>query len=346
LPQVQLSPSPTSDDAGTGSNPLLSVNDLSVTFRKSRGSIIRTQVEIRAVDRVTFEIRESEIVSLVGESGSGKTTVARSVMGLQGASQGSIRYRGAEVLGRKGSSVRDYWREVQMIYQDPFESLDPGRSVQSTISASIRNLTGERDKEAIRRKAITLLEEMELDPSEVLNKYPHQLSGGQRQRVNIARALASDPKLILADEPITMLDAAQKMNILRLLRRLQSKRRLSILLVTHDLASARVMSQRILVMYLGRLVEVGATETVMSSPHHPYVELILQSTPRLKRSSEVQAEGGQAFSSIEQSEEVTKGCAFQTRCRYSTSVCQTTEPELTEKSSDHSAACHNPLNVS
>jgi len=345
MPQVQLSPTPTSDDEGRDSIPLLSVKDLSVTFSKSRGSISRTQVKIKAADRVSFEIRESEIVSLVGESGSGKTTVARSVMGLQAASQGSIRYRGAEVLGRKGSSLRDYWREVQMIYQDPFESLDPGRSIQITLSASIRNLTGERDNETIRRKVIDLLEEMELDPSDVLNKYPHQLSGGQRQRVNIARALASNPRLILADEPITMLDAAQKMNILRLLRRLQSKRKLSILLVTHDLASARVMSQRILVMYLGRLVEVGATESVMSRPHHPYVELILQSTPRLKRNSEVQTDG-HAFSSIEQSEEVTKGCAFQPRCRYSTSVCQTVEPELTEKSSGHSAACHNPLNVS
>ena len=343
MSQVQLSLTPTSDDETRA--PLLRVRDLSVTFRKSRGSISRTHVTIKAVDRVSFDIGESEIVSLVGESGSGKTTVARCVMGLQVASKGSITYRGAEVSGRKGRSLRDYWREVQMIYQDPFESLDPGKSVQNAISTSIRNLTGERGEEAIRRKVITLLEEMELDPSDVLNKYPHQLSGGQRQRVNIARALASDPNLILADEPITMLDAAQKMNILRLLRRLQSRRKLSILLVTHDLASAKVMSQRTLVMYLGRLVEVGGTEVVMSRPHHPYVELILQSTPRLKHSSEVQA-GGQVLSSIEQSEDVTTGCAFQPRCKYSTSVCKEVEPELTEKSSGHSAACHNPLNTS
>jgi peptide/nickel transport system ATP-binding protein len=168
-----------------------------------------------------------------------------------------------------------------MIYQDPFESLDPGQTVFSTLSAPLRNLVGLRDSGEIRRRVSDLLLEMDLVPDEVMHRFPHELSGGQRQRVNIARALAAGPKLLIADEPITMLDAAQRLKILALLKRLQKKRNLSILLITHDLASAKVMSERTLVMYLGKIVESGPTREIMNRPNHPYVELILESTPRL-----------------------------------------------------------------
>jgi len=337
--QVQL------DSAKDLALPLLKVSNLSVSFRKSRKLFGNREdsYEIKAVDRVSFNIFESEIVSLVGESGSGKTTVARCILGLVPATSGSINFRGEEVTRLKGSSLHNYWKSVQMIYQDPFESLDPGQSVYSIVSAPIRNLTGESRPEVIKTRVSEILSELDLDPDEVIWKYPHQLSGGQRQRVNIGRALAANPSLLIADEPITMLDAAQRLTILALLRRLQRNRKLSILLITHDLASAKVMSQRTLVMYLGKLVEYGPTRELMARPHHPYVELILESTPRLVKTS-----GPKSFdqlSWIEQSEKVRRGCVYQPRCKYATEICKSVEPELVERSKGNFAACHNPLNV-
>jgi peptide/nickel transport system ATP-binding protein len=324
---------------------LLEVSDLSVSFKKTRkilgGS---TSYEIKAVDRVSFKIFESEIVSLVGESGSGKTTVARCVMGLVPTKSGSINFKGKEIIGLKGTSLHEYWKSVQMIYQDPFESLDPGQDVYSTISAPIKFLTGENRPEVIKASVVEILKELDLEPDEVIWKYPHQLSGGQRQRVNIGRALAANPSLLVADEPITMLDAAQRLNILALLKKLQKNRKLSILLITHDLASAKVMSQRTLVMYLGKLVEIGPTQDIMTKPHHPYVELILESTPRLAKSDKV--EPSKQLSWIEQSEKVRVGCVFRPRCNYATEICSTVEPGLVERSKGDFAACHNPRNAS
>ncbi|HXQ92800.1 MAG TPA: ABC transporter ATP-binding protein [Nitrososphaerales archaeon] len=339
MSQVQL------DEEKNRGVPLIRISDLSVTFRKSWNILRNREVnyEIKAVDRVSFDIFESEIVSLVGESGSGKTTVARCLLGLVPVTGGSIKFKDVEVTNLKGGSLHNYWTSVQMIYQDPFESLDPGQTVHSIISAPIRNLTGERNPEVVQSRVVELLQEMDMEPEEVMWKYPHQLSGGQRQRVNIARALAANPSLLIADEPITMLDAAQRLNILALLKKLQRNRKLSILLITHDLASAKVMSQRTLVMYLGKLVENGRTKNIMTKPHHPYVELILDSTPRLARSNDRKKEFKLTW--IEQSEKVRQGCVFQPRCKYATEICKTVEPELVERSNGDFAACHNPLNV-
>jgi peptide/nickel transport system ATP-binding protein len=326
---------------------LLQVTNLSVAFTRSRSLFGNRMVDhyVRAVDGVSFGIMESEIVSLVGESGSGKTTLARCLMGLVPANSGSIKFSGTEVSGLRGESLRKYWRNVQMIYQDPFESLDPGQTVFSILSSPIYNLTDERNSNVIQESVIKLLEEMDLNPESVMWKFPHQLSGGQRQRINIARALAANPKLLIADEPITMLDAAQRLRILALLRRLQRTRNLSILLITHDLASAKVMSQRTLVMYLGKLVEIGPTKEIMARPNHPYVELILESTPRLARNKTSKPSDDVHLSWIEQSEKVKRGCVFEPRCKYATAICKSEDPGLLERSPSHLAACHNPLNV-
>lgn len=348
MSQVQLDEAPS--PIGRGRN-LLEVSDLSVTFRKSGKLFGRHEfdVRIRAVDNVSFQIKESEIVSLVGESGSGKTTVARCLMGLTPATSGSIRFDGAEVTELRGKKLRTYWQRVQMIYQDPFESLDPGQNVFSIIASPIRFLAGKSDRSSIREDVRKLLIEMDLDPEEVMWKFPHQLSGGQRQRVNIARALAANPRMLIADEPITMLDAAQRLNILSLLKELQRRRKLTILLITHDLASAKVMSQRIFVMYLGKLVEFGPTKEILLNPHHPYVELILNSMPRLAdqamKQQQQQEEDNFQFTWIEQSEKVRNGCIFQPRCKYATEICKDVEPKLDEKSPEDYAACHNPLNM-
>lgn len=260
--------------------PVLKVSNLFVTFSKKSGIFKRKSLTVRAVDDVSFQIYQSEIISLVGESGSGKTTIARCILGLTRPNSGSITFDEKEITALKGKSLLAYRRDVQLIFQDPFESLNPRLDVFAIVSIPILRLTDDRNgSSALTEKVARLLVEVRLDPDEVMHKYPHQLSGGQRQRVNIARALASNPRFLIADEPITMLDASQRLNILSLLMQLKMKRNLTILLITHDLASAKMMSDRTLVMYLGKLVEVGPTKEVLSKPHHPYTELILGDSP-------------------------------------------------------------------
>jgi peptide/nickel transport system ATP-binding protein len=332
-----------SEDTRVGKKPLLKISHLAVEFSRTTGIFNRKKHLVKAVDDVSFEVYESEIISLVGESGSGKTTIARCILGLTKPNSGSITFDGKEVVDLKGKSLRDYRRHVQLIFQDPFESLNPRMDVFSIVATPIRRLTTENlSSEELVRTVSRLLSETALDPAEVLHKYPHELSGGQRQRVNIARALASNPKLLVADEPVTMLDASQRMNILSILMQLKVKRNLTILLITHDLASAKIMSDRTMVMYLGKLVEEGPTVEVLSRPFHPYSDLILAATPRVTESIQ---KFDQSLRTIEESEEIRAGCVFVPRCKYSTQVCKEVEPKLTEKSQHHLAACHNPLNM-
>jgi peptide/nickel transport system ATP-binding protein len=325
-------------------NSLLEVTNLRVLFTKTRGIIRRQLINIKAVDDISFKLNESDVVSVVGESGSGKTTLARCIMGLAVPTSGSIKFNGVEVTKLRGKALHEYRREVQMIFQDPFETLNPGNNVFTTLAIPIKHLTGETEPQVIREKIWRLLEEIGLDPEEVVDRYPHQLSGGQRQRINIARALASDPKLLIADEPITMLDAAQRKNILSLLNDLKLNRNLTILMITHDLASAKVMSQRTMVMYLGKIVEMGPTDQILSAPNHPYVEVILAATPRLRRLEKQPEKSSVPW--LEQSEMVTRGCIFEPRCKYARELCREKEPELIERSRQHFAACHFPLNAS
>lgn len=322
--------------------PLLRVSHLTVTFTRQRGIFGRAS-HVRAVNDFSFEIRENEIMSLVGESGSGKTTVARCIMRLASPTSGSILYRGVDINSLTGKASIEYLREVQMIFQDPFESLNSRQDVFTAISIPLRRLAKENDRSKHVEQVSQLLSEVGLHPETTIYKLPHELSGGERQRVSIARALASNPKLLVADEPITMLDASQRLNILSLLMDLKEKRNLTILIITHDLASAKAMSDRTAVIYLGNLVEIGPTERLLSKPHHPYTELILSSTPRL--SAETPLEQQDLVPEIEESVEVKSGCVYAPRCKYWTDICKKVEPGLVEKSSSHYAACHNPLNV-
>src|SRR5579875_1285271 len=254
---------------------LVEVSNLNVVFSKKQGTFRKRAPRVHAVRDVSLRICKSEILSLVGESGSGKTTMAKCLMGLLRPTGGSIRYGGRDVTAFGERELIEYWHDVQMIYQDPFESLYPRFDVLTTLSIPIRRLAGTTDTSKIRDAASSLIEEVGLDPQEVLQKLPHQLSGGERQRVSIAKALAPNPKLLIADEPITMLDASQRLNILSLLMELKETRKLTILLITHDLASTKILSDRTAIMYLGRLVAIGPTLPMLSNPHHPYAELIL-----------------------------------------------------------------------
>jgi peptide/nickel transport system ATP-binding protein len=323
--------------------PLLKVNDLEVTFTQSKGVFNRKVTQIHAVNKVSFTIHQSQVLSLVGESGSGKTTIARCVAALARPNSGSIEYNGTEVTRLKGQKLLDYRKDVQIIFQDPYESLNPRQNVYDSIAGPMRRLGGENDRAKLLELVTKVLREVGLDPAYCLSSYPHQLSGGERQRVNIARALAPNPKLLLADEPITMLDASQRLSILSLLAALRKKRNLTILLITHDLASAKIMSDRTAVMYLGSLVEEGPTNIILSKPHHPYTELILEATPRLKEWDQELTK--YLVSPIEKAKSQKTGCVFAPRCKYATDECLQVIPPLEEKSNSHFAACHNILNA-
>jgi peptide/nickel transport system ATP-binding protein len=347
LPQIQRLEEANGTSHADSPNVLLDISNLRVEFTKLRSALRRTRTTINAIDGVSFQVYQSEVLSVVGESGSGKTTVAKCILGLIVPTSGSIKYNGIEVTKLKGKELKDYRRSVQVIYQDPFESLSPRLDVYTTLSIPIRRLTGETDEARITEIVNRLLSEVRLDPKETIHKLPHQLSGGERQRINIARALAPNPKLLIADEPITMLDASQRLNILSLLTEVKAKRAFTMLLITHDLASAKIMSDRTAVMYSGKLVEIGPTHAMLSRPHHPYTELILNATPRLTETTQAAREALYAAgytSGIEESQGKHSGCVFAPRCKYVTTICNETEPPLLAKSQSHLAACHNALN--
>jgi oligopeptide/dipeptide ABC transporter ATP-binding protein len=329
----------------SGREKLLQVRNLIISFKKTQGVLVKTESLVRAVDDVSFDINNGEVLSLVGESGSGKTTVAKCIMKLISPTSGSITFDGKEITHLKGKDLLEYRKKVQVVYQDPYESIIPRLSVLETMALPIRYLLGERNPRRIRDRAIHLLEEVGLNPSIVLQKYPHQLSGGERQRVNLARALASDPQMLIADEPITMLDAAMRFNVLQLLHSLRLKRNLTVLLITHDLVSAKIISDRTIVMYSGRIVEAGSTESILTKPLHPYVGVIRDATPALRSIAGEESDEFDLFSTIEESAKITQGCNYRPRCKFATSICSEKVPLLEEKSANHSAACHNPLNV-
>jgi peptide/nickel transport system ATP-binding protein len=318
-------------------NPILEVKNLSVHFSKSLGFLSRVGRTTKAVDKVNLQLGELEVLCLVGESGSGKTTLGRTIAALTRPTSGRVLYRGKDVSRMRGSALRNYRKDVQMVFQDPFASLNPRDDAYTILSMPMIRLTGEKSKEKLREDCIALLQDVGLQ-SDILHKLPHQLSGGERQRISIARALASHPKILIADEPVSMLDASLRLNFLSLFNRLMQEHSMSILLITHDLATAKVMGGRTAVMYLGKLVELGPTADILSEPHHPYAELLMKASPRMK---DVVTE---EMTTIEKSEMVTKGCVFRPRCKYATEVCAQTEPPLEVKTEDHLAACHNWIN--
>jgi oligopeptide/dipeptide ABC transporter ATP-binding protein len=336
LSQVQLERA----EAPAAGGPLLSVKDLRVEFSRGYGLLGGFTRVTKAVDGVSFDIGESEILSLVGESGSGKTTIARCVAGLTPPTSGSITYKGEDVTRLRGKKTKWYRKEVQIAFQDPFGSLNPRHSVLTVISTPLVKLNGEKNGPEMREHVVSLLTEVGLNPEEVSHKLPHQLSGGERQRVAIARALASRPNILVADEPTSMLDASQRLNMLSLLIDLRRKRKMAILLITHDLATAKVMGGRTAVVYLGRLFELGPTNGLLSTPHHPYTELLLSATPRMKGPQREVV----TTSTIEKSERLESGCVFRPRCGYATEVCKSLEPPLEQKTEGRYAACHNWLN--
>jgi peptide/nickel transport system ATP-binding protein len=316
----------------------LEVSHLSKRFPASTG--LRGKSFVHAVDDVSFELRPGTITALVGESGSGKSTVARLLARLYVPSDGTISFLGRDVVRDKTrGEVLKYRSQVQMIFQDPFGSLNPVKTIRHHIERPLR-IHKIVPSDQIESRTYELLETVGLVPAaHVAEKFPHQLSGGQRQRVAIARALAVEPKVLLADEPTSMLDVSIRIGILNLMLDLKEEHEIAFLYVTHDLASARYLADDILVMYAGQIVESGPIEEVLAEPLHPYTQLLLSAVPDPATGLEtnrIEIRKGLASAAVDPPD----GCRFVQRCPIAIDVCSRVTPLLVEALPDRSARCH------
>ena len=325
-------------------DPLLEVTDLVKHFPIKSGIVVDREVaRLRAVDGVSLTLNEGETLGLVGESGCGKSTLCRAILQLTEPTSGSVRFAGEELVGRSRRDLRPLRRQMQMIFQDPFASLNPRKRVGQIIGDPLE-LHGLAKGAELRRRVRELLDRVGLQP-EHYNRYPHEFSGGQRQRIGIARALALQPKLIVADEPVSALDVSIQAQIINLLDELQDEFGLSYLFVAHDLGVVRHVSDRVAVMYLGKIVEISDADALYKKPIHPYTNALLSAVPipdpKLNAARERLVLEGDVPSPIDP----PPGCSFHPRCPFATDVCKTDEPALLEHAEEHAAACHHPLNV-
>lgn len=315
-------------------SPLLEVSNLTKHFPV--GGLFRS-VKVHALEDVSFSVHKGEVVSVVGESGSGKSTAARLIARLMPPTSGSIKLRGEDVLAKEPKRPSlDYRAKVQMVFQDPFGSLNPVHSIGHHLSRPLRiHHKGRRGE--TKDRVYDLLNTVGLNPpGDFAAKFPHELSGGQRQRVAIARALAADPVLLLADEPISMLDVSIRMGVLNLMERLKDERGLAYLYITHDLASARYIGDRTHVMYAGRMVEGAPSEELVSAPAHPYTKLLLSAVPdpRANR-TRIEARG-----EVPSLVDPPPGCPFAARCPSVMPVCRERMPGVDHIAPGHWVRCH------
>ncbi|QQE77894.1 ABC transporter ATP-binding protein [Alicyclobacillus sp. SO9] len=311
----------------------IEVDNLKIRFpiRNERG-----KAYITPVDDVSFHINKGEVLSLVGESGSGKSTIGRALVRILEPSQGTISVGGQDVSHIRRAKLSDYRKTAQMVFQDPFGSLNPVRTLEKHLEFPLRKFRHGNSSQ-VSQQIDELFERVGLTPiDEFRNKFPHELSGGQRQRVAIARALAVNPSFIVADEPISMLDVSIRAGILELMSELQSDFDLSYLYITHDLASARYFGDRIMVMYGGRVMETASSRDLLKSPLHPYTRLMFAATPGSDWSKSLPETSNEA----PDLSEGRVGCPFAHRCPYVKDDCRTETPALRELAAHHYAACH------
>jgi oligopeptide transport system ATP-binding protein len=311
-------------------------------FPIKSGILIDREIgRVRAVDGVSLTVKEGETLGLVGESGCGKSTLCRAILQLLRPTAGSVRFDGQEIVGLSSRAMRPLRRQMQIIFQDPYASLNPRHRVGQIIGDPLR-LHGLASGEELRQKVNELLEHVGLGP-EHYNRYPHEFSGGQRQRIGIARALALRPKLIIADEPVSALDVSIQAQIINLLDDLQDQFKLTYIFVAHDLGVIRHVSDRIAVMYLGKIVEIGPAHEVFSNPIHPYTLSLLASLPIPDPKANAEREPLVLEGDLPSPANPPAACRFHTRCPYATEICSEVEPQLVHHGNDHWAACHHPL---
>ena len=327
--------------AGTDRDIILEVKDLRLYFPIHRGLIQKVVGHVRAVDGVSLFLKDREVLGLVGESGCGKTTVGRTILRLYEPTSGEIRYRRksgewvdiARISQREMKPLR---REMRMIFQDPFSSLNPRLTVKDIIAEPLVIHGIARGKEAEERVA-ALMRAVGLDPA-YMRRYPHEFSGGQRQRIGLARALCLNPRLIIADEPVSALDVSVQAQVLNLLQELQACMGLSLIFVAHDLSVVEHISDRIAVMYVGKIVEMAETDDLLHHPRHPYTEVLLSAVPL--PDPHVRVQRVSLAGEVPSPANPPSGCAFHPRCRFAQPVCSQQEPVAAECGEGHYVSCH------
>lgn len=322
-------------------NIILEVKDLKLHFPIYMGVLQRLVGHVRAVDGVNFSLRDGEVLGLVGESGCGKTTVGRTILRLYNPTAGEIWYtktngERVDLASIKPKKMKPLRRELRMIFQDPFSSLNPRLTVKDIISEPLAIHGVARGKEAERRVS-ELMESVGLNPA-LMCRYPHEFSGGQRQRIGLARTLSLNPRLIIADEPVSALDVSVQAQVLNLLEDLRARLGLTLIFIAHDLSVVEHISDRIAVMYVGKVVEMAETNTLLHEPLHPYTEALLSAIPPADpdiRPDRIRLQG-----EVPSPANPPSGCIFHPRCRYAHAVCKEQEPILEEVASGHFASCH------
>jgi len=326
-----------------GRRPLLEVSSLVKYFPIRKGLLQREVARVHAVDDVSFAVRSGETLGLVGESGCGKSTLGRTIVRLYEPTAGKIVFEGRDISDLGPRALRPLRREMQMVFQDPYASLNPRKRVGSIIGDPLK-IHGLGDRGERKARVQELLETVGLSP-EHYNRFPHEFSGGQRQRIGVARALALHPKLVIADEPVSALDVSIQSQMLNLLEDLQDEFGLTYIFIAHDLGVVRHVSDRIAVMYLGKLVELSPAEELYQRPIMPYTEALLSAVPIPDPDLAAKRERIVLEGDVPSPINPPSGCRFHPRCRYATEICHEVEPPLTDYGNGHLAACHHPLNV-